>query len=341
MLDAHLCVVYANVGAQDLLAVGLNQARGRPISELFAEPQALRGILRRSLERSETCAGHEIVLLPTALAGHARSGGGRHHRDAARGPGHRHAPAARARRCPHAPAHHARERDAVAPGRQPADDSPARARDQKSARRTARRRAAARSRAARRRAEGIHHRHHQRGRSPARAGRQHARALAPAAEDHWSTSTSCASTCFICCAARRRPASSIERDYDPSLPSGAVRSQRDHPGAAQRRAQRAAGGRAAPAAASRCARACCPTSTSAPCAIAWWPISRSRTTVTACRRSCIAACSIRWSPSRPNGTGLGLAVAQDLVTRHRGIVEFESRPGHTVFSLLLPLEGAE
>jgi prolyl oligopeptidase len=32
------------------------------------------------------------------------------------------------------------------------------------------------------------------------------------------------------------------------------------------------------------------------------------------------------------------AVAQDLVARHRGIVEFESQPGHTVFSLLLPLE---
>jgi len=45
--------------------------------------------------------------------------------------------------------------------------------------------------------------------------------------------------------------------------------------------------------------------------------------------------------SRSTGTGLGLAVAQDLVTRHRGIVEFESRPGHTIFSLLLPLEGAE
>jgi two-component system nitrogen regulation sensor histidine kinase GlnL len=44
---------------------------------------------------------------------------------------------------------------------------------------------------------------------------------------------------------------------------------------------------------------------------------------------------------RPKGTGLGLAVAQDLVTRHQGIIEFESRPGHTVFSLLLPLEGTE
>jgi two-component system nitrogen regulation sensor histidine kinase GlnL len=45
--------------------------------------------------------------------------------------------------------------------------------------------------------------------------------------------------------------------------------------------------------------------------------------------------------SRPGGTGLGLAVAQDLISRHRGIVEFESQPGRTVFSLLLPLEGAE
>jgi two-component system nitrogen regulation sensor histidine kinase GlnL len=44
---------------------------------------------------------------------------------------------------------------------------------------------------------------------------------------------------------------------------------------------------------------------------------------------------------RSTGTGLGLAVAQDLITRHGGIVEFTSEPGHTVFSLLLPLEGIE
>jgi two-component system nitrogen regulation sensor histidine kinase GlnL len=44
---------------------------------------------------------------------------------------------------------------------------------------------------------------------------------------------------------------------------------------------------------------------------------------------------------RSNGTGLGLAVAQDLVTRHGGIIEFSSEPGRTVFSLLLPLEGTE
>ena len=41
---------------------------------------------------------------------------------------------------------------------------------------------------------------------------------------------------------------------------------------------------------------------------------------------------------RTNGTGLGLAVAQDLVTRHGGLIEFESEPGRTVFTLLLPLD---
>lgn len=43
--------------------------------------------------------------------------------------------------------------------------------------------------------------------------------------------------------------------------------------------------------------------------------------------------------SRADGTGLGLAVAQDLVTRHGGLIEFDSRPGHTVFTLLLPFDG--
>jgi len=42
--------------------------------------------------------------------------------------------------------------------------------------------------------------------------------------------------------------------------------------------------------------------------------------------------------ARAGGTGLGLAVAQDIATRHGGIIEFDSRPGRTVFSLLLPME---
>lgn len=41
---------------------------------------------------------------------------------------------------------------------------------------------------------------------------------------------------------------------------------------------------------------------------------------------------------RPDGTGLGLPVAQDLVSRHGGLIEFESRPGKTVFFVRLPLK---
>jgi two-component system nitrogen regulation sensor histidine kinase GlnL len=40
---------------------------------------------------------------------------------------------------------------------------------------------------------------------------------------------------------------------------------------------------------------------------------------------------------RANGTGLGLAVAQELVTRNGGLIEFESEPKRTIFTLLLPL----
>jgi two-component system nitrogen regulation sensor histidine kinase GlnL len=44
--------------------------------------------------------------------------------------------------------------------------------------------------------------------------------------------------------------------------------------------------------------------------------------------------------SKANGTGLGLSVAQDLVARHQGVIEFESRAGRTVFSIMLPLQDA-
>ena len=38
------------------------------------------------------------------------------------------------------------------------------------------------------------------------------------------------------------------------------------------------------------------------------------------------------------GTGLGLPLAQDLVSRHGGLIEFESESGRTVFMVRLPLE---
>ena len=41
---------------------------------------------------------------------------------------------------------------------------------------------------------------------------------------------------------------------------------------------------------------------------------------------------------RIGGTGLGLSLAQDFMQQHGGVIEFDSKPGHTEFRLLLPLE---
>ena len=40
---------------------------------------------------------------------------------------------------------------------------------------------------------------------------------------------------------------------------------------------------------------------------------------------------------RAEGTGLGLSIAQSIINQHGGIIECESRPGSTVFSITLPL----
>ena len=41
---------------------------------------------------------------------------------------------------------------------------------------------------------------------------------------------------------------------------------------------------------------------------------------------------------RAGGSGLGLSIAQGILHRHQGLIECESRPGHTEFRLLIPLE---
>jgi two-component system nitrogen regulation sensor histidine kinase GlnL len=41
---------------------------------------------------------------------------------------------------------------------------------------------------------------------------------------------------------------------------------------------------------------------------------------------------------RPEGSGLGLAITQTIIRRHSGVIEFTSDPGHTTFSVLLPLD---
>ena len=42
--------------------------------------------------------------------------------------------------------------------------------------------------------------------------------------------------------------------------------------------------------------------------------------------------------SRVEGTGLGLSIAQTLVNQHNGLIECVSEPGNTVFTIWLPLE---
>jgi two-component system nitrogen regulation sensor histidine kinase GlnL len=41
---------------------------------------------------------------------------------------------------------------------------------------------------------------------------------------------------------------------------------------------------------------------------------------------------------RADGTGLGLGIAQDLVSRHGGLIEFDSAPGRTIFTISLPMD---
>ncbi|WP_079203491.1 nitrogen regulation protein NR(II) [Pseudomonas sp. CC6-YY-74] len=41
---------------------------------------------------------------------------------------------------------------------------------------------------------------------------------------------------------------------------------------------------------------------------------------------------------RADGTGLGLAITQNIISQHQGLIECESHPGHTLFSIFLPLE---
>jgi two-component system nitrogen regulation sensor histidine kinase GlnL len=41
---------------------------------------------------------------------------------------------------------------------------------------------------------------------------------------------------------------------------------------------------------------------------------------------------------RAEGTGLGLSIAQALINQHHGLIECDSHPGHTVFSVYLPVE---
>jgi nitrogen-specific signal transduction histidine kinase len=72
VLDAQLCVIYANVAAQDALGFRVDQARGRPFGEFLGRSNALVTTLRRALETGECIAdrGHCVRPLGSPRDGH-------------------------------------------------------------------------------------------------------------------------------------------------------------------------------------------------------------------------------------------------------------------------------
>ena len=72
LLDAADGVIHANVAAQGLLGVGLNQARGRPFLDLFVEHAPLQALLQRARERGEVFAERELALRPLSAPRDAR-----------------------------------------------------------------------------------------------------------------------------------------------------------------------------------------------------------------------------------------------------------------------------
>jgi two-component system nitrogen regulation sensor histidine kinase GlnL len=72
VLDAQLCPIYANVAAQDLLAFSLNKARGRPFGDFLHEPHGLIANLRRVLQTGEGIADRELTLRPIGAPQSAR-----------------------------------------------------------------------------------------------------------------------------------------------------------------------------------------------------------------------------------------------------------------------------
>ena len=45
--------------------------------------------------------------------------------------------------------------------------------------------------------------------------------------------------------------------------------------------------------------------------------------------------------SHPNGQGIGLTLAQEIIHAHHGLIDFESRKGSTSFSIHIPISKSE
>ena len=58
VLDLQLCAVYANVRAEDLLAIPAARLRGRPLASFLSQPQPFLQAVERALKSGETMAFH-------------------------------------------------------------------------------------------------------------------------------------------------------------------------------------------------------------------------------------------------------------------------------------------
>jgi two-component system, NtrC family, nitrogen regulation sensor histidine kinase GlnL len=338
LLDAQLCVLDANVGGQDLLGVSLKQVRGLPFGELFADAQGLLDLLRRSLQDNKSCAGHELALIPVATL-----------------------PASRE---PALFDFTVTPLDHPLAGRQLLlEIVDARARQRIARESESRSRADGSRLMVRQLAHEI--------KNPLGGLRGAAQLLERVLHD----STLKEYTAIIISEADRLcslvdtmlgpsapprlqrlnvheiceyvfqllrneapPGVSIERDYDPSLPDG--RFDRNEIIQAllnvARNALQALSGSGRLLLRTR--------------ALSNRSIGAQRHRLLACVQveddgpgvpeKLQRTLFLPLVTSKTEGTGLGLSVAQDMVARHQGVIEFETRPGRTVFSILLPLEDA-
>jgi len=332
LLDAALCPIYANVAAQDLLAFSLNQSRGRPFGDCLHESNGLVSLLKRALDAGEAFADREITVHPRAAPREPRTidvtitpfeGG-------ITGP---HlllelADATQRQRI-------SRESDLVArfdSGRMMLRQLAHEVRNPLGGLRGA--------------AQLLDRE------LPDPALKEYTRVIINEADrltalvdsmngPHRPQQRALLNVHEVCehvyrlLTAEAPAGVSVERDYDPSLPSGLL----DRNQLIQallniaRNAMQAVGERGRIILRTR---------------------ALSNITIAGCRHRLAASIQVQDNgpgvppelraslfyplvTGRPGGTGLGLAVAQDLAMRHGGLVEFESEPGRTIFTLMLPL----
>ncbi|MEY3465451.1 MAG: nitrogen regulation protein NR(II) [Steroidobacteraceae bacterium] len=72
LLDGHFNVIHANVAAQGLLAMSLNKAHGKPFIDWFADANGLPAMLRRASEHAEVIAEREVIVRTVAAPRDAR-----------------------------------------------------------------------------------------------------------------------------------------------------------------------------------------------------------------------------------------------------------------------------